>query len=44
VIGCAFAEPNAHGDGFLEKALEIVLAAPMRQLSQNDWPAVSPAA
>jgi len=36
VIGCGFAVLNAHGDGFLDKALEIVLGNATRQLPQNE--------
>jgi len=36
VIGCGFAVLNAHGDGFLDKALEIVLVNATRQLPQNE--------
>jgi len=36
VIGCGFAVLNAHGDGFLDKAREIVLANATRQSPQNE--------
>ena len=44
MTGCEFFVLNAHGNGYLEMALEIALANAMRQVSQNDSPTVPPAA